>query len=656
MVPLPPATPVPDAKHLFLGGIHSHVHPAHITDTLAAFMVRAVVLDPRCDFRIEDELTRDEVERLIKISVDRIISVNSPVMETVRMQIYFDTNFPVQADFLHREKVARLNAAIPILREITEVKTKTISVYDALYRKIVSFLLHRGNAGNPTDIRVVREATAALESVFPQSELSVFISLSRAEKEAQLNGLAQLVTGIRLFNKHLGKGGESIDDLPALCTRELQDLASELTKETEMTEGLIQTFVAVVDYSDRNPRAEFGDAPPSRLRSALVFRRQYLIYLDAMQEQVQRTRTTLLALSERFDATIRDLKITCKAKTAVPVDQVYPQFIALANLWGNWLDELFLIAFRRGILDAVSFHSKSFAVDIPVATMTACQQFKKDIEPEILSETEVIAKASELMTAVAMSNVRGVEIIHPGNTTQYYRLPVEYGGFCPYTLIRRDGLVVPGDKNIGLIRYRDRLFAFVSIEAAKDFAKFPERYIEGVLEMAKRSPDLVQLLHLYTYFPTVEALENAKSFSRQRLLGQLPMVSEIGSQVDTHIMDSGIDPNYKWNEWALRRQALMLVNLKSKVTHSAQTDLSHFRRESETQHYQPKTQTTQTLESTTTNVPIKKNYLHGLRFNSNPAGPPKTYRFHVVDLSVDTDGEPCPYGGGGYGSKVDAGV
>ena len=54
--------------------------------------------------------------------------------------------------------------------------------------------------------------TAALESVFPQSELSSFISLSRAEKEAQLNGLSQLVTGIRLFNKQLGKGGESIDN------------------------------------------------------------------------------------------------------------------------------------------------------------------------------------------------------------------------------------------------------------------------------------------------------------------------------------------------------------------------------------------------------------------------------------------------------------
>lgn len=51
-----------------------------------------------------------------------------------------------------------------------------------------------------------------MESVFPQIELPSFIGLSRQDKETQLNGLAQLVCGIRLFNKYLGKGGESIED------------------------------------------------------------------------------------------------------------------------------------------------------------------------------------------------------------------------------------------------------------------------------------------------------------------------------------------------------------------------------------------------------------------------------------------------------------
>lgn len=64
------------------------------------------------------------------------------------------------------------------------------------------------------DISVVREATAALQSVFPQTELGNFLSLSKRDKDRQLVELTQIVTGIRLFNKECGKGGEGIDNLP----------------------------------------------------------------------------------------------------------------------------------------------------------------------------------------------------------------------------------------------------------------------------------------------------------------------------------------------------------------------------------------------------------------------------------------------------------
>ena len=53
---------------------------------------------------------------------------------------------------------------------------------------------------------------AALQSVFPQTELGTFMSLTKRDKERQLLELTMIVTGIRLFNKECGKGGEGIDD------------------------------------------------------------------------------------------------------------------------------------------------------------------------------------------------------------------------------------------------------------------------------------------------------------------------------------------------------------------------------------------------------------------------------------------------------------
>jgi hypothetical protein len=53
---------------------------------------------------------------------------------------------------------------------------------------------------------------AALQSIFPPIELGTFIALNKKDKERQLIELTQIVTGIRLFNKECGKGGEGVDD------------------------------------------------------------------------------------------------------------------------------------------------------------------------------------------------------------------------------------------------------------------------------------------------------------------------------------------------------------------------------------------------------------------------------------------------------------
>jgi hypothetical protein len=81
----------------------------------------------------------------------------------------------------------------------------------ALFRKIVSYILVTTDSSS-ADIAIGRETTTALESVFPQSELPIFISLNPNEKEKQIEGLCHLVTGIRLLNKNIGKGGVGLED------------------------------------------------------------------------------------------------------------------------------------------------------------------------------------------------------------------------------------------------------------------------------------------------------------------------------------------------------------------------------------------------------------------------------------------------------------
>ena len=71
-----------------------------------------------------------------------------------------------------------------------------------------------------------------------------------------------------------------------------------------------------------------------------------------------------------------------------------------------------------------------------------------------------------------------------------------------------------------------------------------------------------------------------------------------------------------------------LANLRKKATHSTQTVASSMRREAETQVYLPKDDGTMTGVSTSTAVPITRNYIAGLR------GAPDA-KMAMVNLTVD---------------------
>ena len=53
------------------------------------------------------------------------------------------------------------------------------------------------------------------------------------------------------------------------------------------------------------------------------------------------------------------------------------------------------------------------------------------------------------------------------------------------------------------------------------------------------------------------------------------MTTDRSSQTEIHEECRKFDPNYQWNEWDLRRQALHLAKMRNKVTHSSQTYTSY---------------------------------------------------------------------------------
>ena len=64
-------------------------------------------------------------------------------------------------------------------------------------------------------------------------------------------------------------------------------------------------------------------------------------------------------------------------------------------------------------------------------------------------------------------------------------------------------MLVPSNPANGVLMYNDACYSFVTSEAAYEFASDPEYYIRGVADVAKKSPELIQLLELHKQFATI---------------------------------------------------------------------------------------------------------------------------------------------------------
>ena len=190
--------------------------------------------------------------------------------------------------------------------------------------------------------------------------------------------------------------------------------------------------------------------------------------------------------------------------------------------------------------------------------------------------------------------------------------------------MERQGLLLPGNPALGVVRYRNAFNVFIHEKALLKFMDNPEEYTQAVLAVTRKHPELIHLLRLQDSFPEASLTNllgsgaggtNVSHDGSHPLLSsnQAPKMVDKGTETPLHFVEKHIDPRYDWNEWSMRRKALQLANLRKKKTTGSQTDGSHFRTEAETQVYLPKAEGTQTATSRGTNPPRHFTYLAGLR-------------------------------------------
>ena len=227
--------------------------------------------------------------------------MESPSLNTIKLQIGYDSAY-VRQEVQRQQNITSLShESNRLIDEIVSFEPRSGNDFEGitlLYKKIFNYLLYKNKQhiiGNYSSIQLTsavsntieREVAAALESVLPRAGLRPFVSLTTPEKVAQLCELSNIVIGIRLFNRDIGKGGVGLESFSEIINHPARSLIHELNQEV----------AEIMEQSDRytmyfNVLKELGamaGSPPQieHYKDELTYKRQFLIYILELKSDVQ---------------------------------------------------------------------------------------------------------------------------------------------------------------------------------------------------------------------------------------------------------------------------------------------------------------------------------------------------------------------------------
>ena len=615
------ATPIEEIIRRLIKKITTECQEAGspVSDTLAAFTIKAMLVSPRHSCLLETLRRETDGDRLVALCVRRLTARHSPAAQLVRMQVFFETSYMSRGEVLADHGRTVESRLTPVLEDIVSASAAGASQQhlETTYRRIVAFTVLVHGLGEPCDDAVEREATAALHSVFPPAELGCFLALPADQKRLQLGELADIVAGVRLFNRHSGKGGAGIEDLPGLLERAVGATRAGIDRQLQRSALLTARYNAVIGrQAAARPRRDDSLSPQFvRLCCEMAaHQRQLELYLRLLLADAGRVAAQLIQLRDAMDRLLRRLHAAIDSSPAVPASLVLPLFVEVADVWRGLQVEtvcLSTLSTLHGQLDGfMQLYDEQELVPetwlterlADVEVITDAEQFERNRrEAAEAAATEALDTDSVDCSEEEEDSCRA-RILAVERLKNLAQLPVQYNRLCPVAMVDGGGQLLVGDHRLGLVYYGRRYFCCSSRAALAAFAAEPARYSAAVEERARRHAELIHLLGLE------QALTEPSPPSPPPVL-----LAERGVQTELHPEPAAVDPEMSWNEWAMRRRALLLADLRRRRTSGVQTERSHLRRDNTTQVYRPAGASTQTGRDEGTKVPQPRTFLYGLR-------------------------------------------
>ena len=605
-----------------------------VAEALVAFLLN-LAYDEQEDcfyFATTEKLTRDKAEAVIRKIMKEINAKGDGTIETLNLQVTYELAHIEEEDKVEQLKVFFDDEINSLIREITSYQTSNKKDNDSIiiHKKILNFLLIKTrqitldslnsfsttgdkSLGTPSE----KEIYAALDNVLPKTGLPPFISLSSQDKISQLNELCNIIMGIRLINRELGKGGLGLHTLAEIKKKLGSDLLNEVKDYYQTVTDTCHKYTSIYESIDFALLDNEDIDRVDLIRKFIIYYRQILTYLSMLTDDLHNSGSVVENLAGTYEKEVRYLMDLFEKKSAISKEQVYPRFENLAKLYTKFQEQTFINDIRENVFHKLQNYVKS--TDIPITfSEKVAGKFSKNISHSQPEDDHFDFEAGLYPN--------GVTILLPHTTADFMDIKLEYQGFCIVTLLKREGLLLNGKPSV-VTKFKDKYMVFNNQNTIQDFLDTPDNFIADIQTYVKKNPYLINLLNMTDEFPmaNLSILFRDKDMYTYKYKSSSIKVDK-GFQTLTHVYEENfkdneefpnINPNYVWNEWDMKKNALQLADIMKKKTISCQTNLSHFRRDNETQVWVQKDEAINTTVNKGTNISIPKSYIPGLRKYDN---------------------------------------
>eukprot|EP00929_Paragymnodinium_shiwhaense_P078731 TRINITY_DN4082_c0_g1_i1.p1 TRINITY_DN4082_c0_g1~~TRINITY_DN4082_c0_g1_i1.p1 ORF type:complete len:637 (+),score=163.93 TRINITY_DN4082_c0_g1_i1:120-2030(+) len=605
----------------------------HVLSEAFASLVASTIFNPNTNgFYVERTVDENDARTVVEEAAKRILAQEACV-HTMRLQASYEASFSDADREAQMKRVEAKKSEDKVVHWISNFAARFDQDFDTLtglYKKIYQFLLLRcthphGSTTPSKDPAVEKEVAAALESVFPRVGLRSFVALTGAEKAAQLQELAGIVLGIRLFNQHQRKGGIGLPTVEGACEKlKAEELFESVQKEAEEVNDLCKNFQDAIVISMRaaqKPQLLGGwnkipdEQEIDKCRGDLLYHRQYLCYLLNLQDDLAGSIEKLTRDQKALNEELTDLDALIGGRVSVPKEQVYPRFDAVAKGYRTAFLEVRALEARATLYQQLKDMRKKHFPQLSATgdEMLRALESRREVLATLEDEEEENTDLNSIPGPSAEPQ-QGPVRLTVENAADFLQVPLDFQGFCIHTLATQSRLLVPGNPALGVIRYAGRHLVFATERGCAEFCAEPDRFFGTVRDICYRHPELIHLMRLSEDFPR----SSLHMILQMTQMSGARMQADVQTDTPLHFVESNIDKKYEWNEWKLRREALHMADIREKTTSATQTALSHLRRESETQVYLPREVATNTAKEMGTNPPRWKKYYTGLRGEPQP--------------------------------------